>query len=132
VRLVWRDAPNPNNPDSKRVATLAEAAFAQRGSEGFWKLHDLIATHASERGRIDDDTLRRYAAQSGIEPGTLVYLFNDSHSGDHHLPIANDTGLEPPAIVVGDVVYRNAMPPLATLDRVVDDQLAARHVGETR
>jgi protein-disulfide isomerase len=131
VRLVWRDAPNPKNPESQRTAMVAASIFSQRGSDAFWKLHDLIATHASERGHIEDDKLRRYMAQSGVEPGTLMYLFSDSKTGVDHTPVPDDSALEAPAIVVGDIVF-NPMPPILTLERLVDDLLGARHEGETR
>jgi len=131
LRLVWRDAPNPKNPDSLQAAAAGQAAFEQGGSRAFWKMHELVAARASERGHIDDEELRHCAAEAGIEPGTLMYLLTESKRVQRDMGAARDAELESPAIVVGDVVYKQ-IPPIPTLERVVEQALAARRGGGAR
>jgi protein-disulfide isomerase len=131
VRLLWRDAPNPKNSDSLQAAAAGQAAFEQGGPAAFWKMHELMAAYASERGRIDDQALRRCAAEAGVEPGTLRYTLREPKRVERDIVAAREAGLESPAIVVGDIAFK-MIPPMPTLERVVEQALAARARGDAR
>jgi len=55
VRLVWHDLPLPMHPDAPLAARAGREAFQQRGSTGFWALHDLMIgdQHKLSRGDLD-------------------------------------------------------------------------------
>jgi len=42
VRIVWKDNPLPFHPRAQPAAMLARFAYAKKGNDGFWKLHDAL------------------------------------------------------------------------------------------
>jgi protein-disulfide isomerase len=63
VRLVFRDFPlAQKHPHAEAAAHAAEAA----GLQGrFWEMHDRL--FSAEKGALEDDDLRRYAGEIGLE-----------------------------------------------------------------
>jgi protein-disulfide isomerase len=55
VRLVWHDLPLPMHPDAPLAAEAGREAMKQRGSTGFWALHDLIFLDQKRLKRADLD-----------------------------------------------------------------------------
>ena len=55
VRIVWHDLPLPMHPDAPLAAEAAREAFAQKGSAGFWALHDLLFADQKKLKRDDLD-----------------------------------------------------------------------------
>src|SRR5262249_6849792 len=42
VKLVFRQKPLPMHPDAALAAEAALEVFKQKGSDGFWRMHDLL------------------------------------------------------------------------------------------
>ena len=63
LRFVFRHFPRPEHPHARHAAEAAEASAAQ-GS--FWEMHDLLFEHQKA---LEDDHLRQYAAQLGLDTG---------------------------------------------------------------
>jgi hypothetical protein len=61
VRLVYKYFPLSSHTRAQPAARAAEAARAQGK---FWELHDLLFEHQSS---LEDDDIRRYAAQAGLD-----------------------------------------------------------------
>lgn len=63
VRVVWKDEPLPFHPRATPAAELARFAYAKKGQDGFWKVHDaLFASQPKlEDSESDDHRERRRA-----------------------------------------------------------------------
>jgi protein-disulfide isomerase len=59
VRLVWHDLPLPMHPDAPLAARAGREAFQQKGSAGFWALHDLMMSDQHKLARADLDLYAR-------------------------------------------------------------------------
>ena len=127
VRLVWRNAPDPKNPDARKAAVAAQNVFEMGGDARFWPLHELLTARAGLPGRIDNETLRRFLGRSVAEAGTLMWLLQSDRSSTVELDItaANRAALRSSAVVVGDVVF-DRLPPMRILEQVIDRALAQR------
>lgn len=64
VRFVWKDCPLPFHHNAPLAAEAAREAFAQRGNEGFFAMHDLL--FANQR-HLEPDDLVTYATQMGLD-----------------------------------------------------------------
>lgn len=64
VKIVWRDKPLPMHPDAAEAAEAAREAMAQKGLDGFWKMHKLLFEHQRELSRGD---LEHYASEVGLD-----------------------------------------------------------------
>jgi protein-disulfide isomerase len=81
IKLVWHDLPLGMHPDAPLAAQAAREAFRQRGSAGFWALHDRMFTDPQrlKRGDLDLDArllgfdMRQWAASldSGLHQPEL-------------------------------------------------------------
>jgi protein-disulfide isomerase len=65
LRLVWRNYPLPAHERARPAARAALAAFAQGGSEQFWKFHDWLY---SPQADLTDAGLKRAAAKLSLDP----------------------------------------------------------------
>jgi protein-disulfide isomerase len=64
VRIVWRDLPLQMHPDAAIAAEAGREAYAQQGSTGFWKLHDLMFANRADLSRA---TLDGYAQKLSFD-----------------------------------------------------------------
>ena len=77
VRIVFRQNPLPFHPNAGPAAEAALEAYAQRGAQGFWAMHDLLFENQSSLDRAD---LERYAAQLQLDmPRFRLALDNHVH-----------------------------------------------------
>jgi protein-disulfide isomerase len=58
IKVVWHDLPLSMHPDAPLAAQAGREAFQQKGSAGFWALHDLMF---ADQTRIKRDDLDVYA-----------------------------------------------------------------------
>lgn len=59
IRLVWHDMPLPMHADAALAAQAGREAMAQKGSTGFWALHDRMFHNQQSLKRSDLDDLAR-------------------------------------------------------------------------
>ena len=59
IKFVWRNMPLPMHPDAPLAAQASMEAFKQKGSDGFWKMHDLL--YANQPSGQKQDGLKREA-----------------------------------------------------------------------
>ncbi|MEO8877946.1 MAG: thioredoxin domain-containing protein, partial [Polyangiaceae bacterium] len=64
VKIVWRDMPLPFHQNAEPAAEAAREALAQKGSTGFWKMHDLLFANQTS---LDRPSLDGYAKQLGLD-----------------------------------------------------------------
>lgn len=66
LRFLFRHNPLPSHSRALPAAIAASEAYAQRGDEGFWQMHDLLMSNP--RG-LADEHLIAYAEQVGLDAG---------------------------------------------------------------
>jgi protein-disulfide isomerase len=77
VRIVFRQNPLPFHPNAMPAAEASLEAYAQRGPDGFWAMHDLLFVNQRSLGRAD---LERYAALLQLDlPRFRLALDNHVH-----------------------------------------------------
>jgi len=64
VRWIWRNYPLPFHSNAGPAAEAALEAFAQRGNEGFWRMHGLLFENQRDLTR---ETLERLATEMGLD-----------------------------------------------------------------
>jgi len=63
VRLVWKDNPLPFHAQAIPAAMLARVAYATKGPDVFWQVHDALFENQHDLG---DEALKALAAKFGI------------------------------------------------------------------
>jgi protein-disulfide isomerase len=66
IKLVWHDLPLPMHPDAPLAAQAGREALRQKGSKGFWAMHDLIFLDQQKLKRPDLDG---YAVALALDMG---------------------------------------------------------------
>jgi len=130
IRFVWRNFPLPFHPEARPAAMAAMEAFAQKGSAGFWKMHELI--YAGQSTGLDRSALEGYAKQLGLAPDK----FRDAlDSGTHEAEIQADEAAGKaagvrgtPAFVINGY-YVSGAQSLSTFKKVVKRALEDKKLG---
>ncbi|AKT36318.1 thioredoxin domain-containing protein [Chondromyces crocatus] len=126
VNIVWRNKTLPFHAEAQLAAEAAMEAFTQKGSTGFWRMHDLLFLSASP-DNLDRPALQRHAAQVGLD----MKKFNTAlDSGIHRAAVEADNEVAEaaklngtPSFVINGYVVTGAQP-LSTFKRVVKRALA--------
>jgi protein-disulfide isomerase len=80
LKLVWHDLPLPTHPDARAAAQAAREAYAQKGSAGFWAMHDKLFTNQMRLKRADLDG---YAAELNLDASRwATALDGESHAAE--------------------------------------------------
>ncbi|MEM6787093.1 MAG: thioredoxin domain-containing protein [Myxococcota bacterium] len=64
VKVVWRHHPLPFHKEAPLAHEASLEAYAQKGNDGFWAMHDLLFANRNALARPD---LERYAADIGLD-----------------------------------------------------------------
>jgi protein-disulfide isomerase len=124
VRLVWRNLPLPMHPDAPLAAQAGVEAFEQKGSDGFWKLHDVMFAN---QGALKRDALDTYAQQIGLDMKKWNNaLDNGTHKAavDAEAAVANNAGISgTPAFVINNYFISGAQP-YAKFKKIIERALA--------
>jgi protein-disulfide isomerase/serine/threonine protein kinase len=124
VKFVWRDKPLPMHPDAPLAAELAREALAQRGQDGFWKMHDKLFANLQHLKR---DDLDGYATELGLDM-KLVSRALDGHTHQAAIDtddrVGTDTGITgTPAFLINSY-YVSGAQPVAKFKKVIDRALS--------
>jgi protein-disulfide isomerase len=74
IRFVWHDLPLPRHKDARRMAHAGREAYEQKGTRGFWAMHEAIVNHPQVptssdldafAGKLKLDMTRWNAAMAG-------------------------------------------------------------------
>ena len=61
------------HPNALHAAQAAESVGAQRGNDGYWRMHDAIYEHQHDSPMaLADDNLLRYGESSGADPAVIA------------------------------------------------------------
>jgi protein-disulfide isomerase len=87
LRILWRHLPLPFHSDAQLAAEAAEAAFAQRGSPGFWAFHDRLFAAQSQEDGLKRKNLEKIAASLGLD---LRRFNRELDEGTHRATVETD------------------------------------------
>jgi protein-disulfide isomerase len=109
VRLVWRNYPLPMHERARPAARAALAAFAQKGSDGFWALHDWLY---SAQADLSDAGLQKAAARLSLDPQRFAAALRDpaiDRQIDADMAAGDAAGIEgTPATFINDYYMMGA------------------------
>jgi protein-disulfide isomerase len=69
VRIVWKHEPLPFHKDARPAALAAQAVLAAKGSDAFWKFHDLA--FKNQQG-LNEDNYAKWAQEAGVDGATFA------------------------------------------------------------
>ena len=133
IKFVWRNMPLPMHPDAPAAAQASMEAFKQKGSDGFWKMHDLL--YANQPSGQKQDGLKRealdsYAQQLGLNMDKWkAAMDSQSHKPevDADAKAGNDAGISgTPAFLINGY-FINGAQPYAKFRKVIERALAEAH-----
>jgi protein-disulfide isomerase len=111
VRVVWRNYPLPSHERARPAARAVLEAFAQGGSDQFWKLHDFLH---SPQADLSDAGLGRAAAKVGLDPGRIQRAAQGTQHDaqiDADMAAGDAAGIEgTPAVFINDYYLMGAYP----------------------
>jgi protein-disulfide isomerase len=114
VKFVWRHKPLPMHPDAPLASEATVEAMKQKGSDGFWKMHDLLFQNQSTPDGLKRAALEKYAEQIGLDMAKFKSaLDNNAHKPlvDADSKIADDAGISgTPAFVINGYFLSGAQP----------------------
>jgi protein-disulfide isomerase/serine/threonine protein kinase len=124
VKLVWRDKPLPMHPDAALAAEIAREALAERGPDGFWKMHDKLFSNQQHLKREDLD---RYGSELSLDPKRLGRAL-DGHTHkqavDADDKIGTDIGMSGTPGFLINSYYLSGAQPLPKFKKLIDRALA--------
>lgn len=127
IKIVWRDMPLDFHADAPLAAQAAREAFKQKGSDGFWKMHDLLFQNQGTENGIKREALDKYAAQVGLDMAKFkAALDNQTNKPavDADKKVAQDAGIQgTPAFIVNGY-FINGAQPYPKFKKVIDRALA--------
>jgi protein-disulfide isomerase len=124
IRRVWRNNPLPFHRDAQLAAELAVEAYAQRGPEVFWRLHETLFAHQSALPRADLET---YAAEMGLDMTKVRWALDGSTrrnavAADQELGRSLGATGTPAFFINGRFV--SGAQPLSVFETIVADEVA--------
>jgi len=92
VRIVWKNQPLPFHDKAKPAAEAAQAVFALKGSDAFWKFHD---TAFKNQSQLSPENYEKWAVAAGVDLAAFKAAVA-SHAGaskvDEDQALANKVG----------------------------------------
>jgi protein-disulfide isomerase len=83
VKFYWRNFPLDFHADAPLAAEAAVEAFKQKGSDGFWKMHDRIYAAQGTPAGIKRDNLEKIAQDIGLDMTKFkAALDSNAHKAD--------------------------------------------------
>jgi protein-disulfide isomerase len=130
IKFVWRNMPLPMHPDAPLAAQASLEAFKQKGSDGFWKMHDLLYDNQPSKEKQDGlkrEAMDGYAQSLGLDMGKWkTALDTQSHKAevDADAKAGNDAGINgTPAFLINGY-FINGAQPFSKFRKLIDRALA--------
>jgi len=124
VRLVWFNNPLPFHKSAKPAANAALEAYAQKGNEGFWAMHEKL--FANQRA-LTNDNLEKWAQELGLNMTKFKQALADDKYAktiQEQQALANKLGASgTPSFFINGRNLRGAQP-LSAFTTVIDEELA--------
>jgi protein-disulfide isomerase len=114
IKFVWRNLPLPMHADAPLAAQAAMEAYKQKGSDGFWKMHDAMYQNQQTKDGLKRPALENYAQQMGLDMTKFsAALDSQSHKPevDADAKMAADEGIQgTPAFIINGYFVNGAVP----------------------
>ncbi len=111
LRVVWRNYPLPSHTRARPAARAALSAFAQGGSDKFWKLHDYLY---SPQANLTDAGLQQAAGKLGLDASAIALAARGTQYDaqiDADMAAGDAAGIEgTPAVFINDYYLMGAFP----------------------
>jgi protein-disulfide isomerase len=123
LRFVWKNEPLPFHPNAKPAAVAAQAVFAAKGAEAFWRFHERAFKNQQS---LTAENFAKWAQEAGVDAATFERLKADPAvakkvEADHAL--AEKLGVEgTPHFFINGVALSGAQP-YGKFKEVVEAQL---------
>jgi len=102
VKFVWRNMPLPFHQDAPLAAEAAMEVFAQKGSTGFWKFHDMLFDAQGTDAGIKRDNLEKLAQELGCD---MTKFKEALDTNKHKAQIDADTAVASAASINGTPAF---------------------------
>ena len=127
IKFVWRNLPLPMHADAPLASQAAMEAYKQKGSDGFWKMHDKLYGGQAAQDGLKRPALDGYAKDLGLDMTKwAAALDNQTHKPevDADAKIGGDEGISgTPAFVINGY-FINGAQPYAKFKKVLDRALS--------
>jgi protein-disulfide isomerase len=113
LRVVWRNYPLPGHERARPAARVALVAFAQGGSDQFWKLHDIFY---SPQANLSNAGLQQAASKLGLDATRVAEAVQGTPTQydaliDADMAAGDAAGIEgTPAVFINDYYLMGAYP----------------------
>jgi protein-disulfide isomerase len=127
IRLVYRNLPLEFHTGARIAAAAALEAYAQRGSDGFWKMAGLLESDQDDRAPLTHDGLLNHAKAMGLDVGRFERALNEGRHDaviDADVALATGLGIQGTPSFVVNGYYVPGAQPLAVFERAVQRALA--------
>ena len=124
VKLVFRHMPLPFHANAHLAAEAATEAYRQKGSAGFFKMHDLLFANQTQ---LDRASLEGYAGQMGLDVakfGQSLDAHTHSADVDADAKVATDSGINGTPSFLINGYYLSGAQPYRSFKRLVERALA--------
>ncbi len=125
VKIVWRHRPLPFHQNAPLAHQATIEAFKQKGSEGFWKMHDKLFQGQKDPG-IKREQLDKYAGELGLDLAKFKKALDEgTHKAavDEDIKAAEKIGIGgTPAFLVNGYFIEGAQP-FSAFRRAIDKAL---------
>jgi protein-disulfide isomerase len=123
LKVVWRHHPLPFHKDAPLAHQAAVEAFAQKGNDGFWRMHDRLF----EGRKLKRSDLDGHARSVGLDMARFAAALDD---GRHKKRIDRDTDAAKAAGIRGtpgfliNGLFLSGAQPIGKFRKVIDKALA--------
>jgi protein-disulfide isomerase len=124
VRMVWKNQPLSFHPNARPAAEAAMAVFGLKGSDAFWKFHDLAFQNQRD---LSDASYAKWASEAGVDAAKFKQALASkkfSAKIDEDIALGNKVGANgTPAFRINGVTLSGAQP-IDKFKEAIDAQLA--------
>ncbi|HEU4412744.1 MAG TPA: thioredoxin domain-containing protein [Polyangiaceae bacterium] len=123
VRVVWKHEPLPFHKDARPAAIAAQAVLAAKGSDAFWKFHDIAFKNQQA---LNEDNYVKWAQEAGVDAATFAKFKSDpavAKKVDEDMELSKKVGANgTPHFYVNGVELSGAQP-YEKFKEAIDQQL---------
>ncbi len=125
LRIVWKSSPLPFHKNARPASLAAETVFRLKGSEAFWKFHELAFQN---QRALTPENFEAWAVQAGVDKAKFKASFDKQEFGakvDADLAVSKAAGVSgTPASLINGILLSGAQP-IDKFKAVIDEQIAA-------
>ncbi len=126
LRIVWHDFPLDFHDDARPAAQAAREAFHQKGSAGFWKMHERLFAFDQKDPALSVENIDAHAAAIGLDEkrvheAVAGALYDEEIDAD--IELGQSLGIRGTPAYVVDGYLVTGLKPLRHFERLIDDAL---------